>query len=136
MVDLARKILLHDRTRFLITVSGVAFAVTLVFVQVGLFQGLLSNASVTIERSDADLWVTARTPRTSTSRTPSPRPTSRRPLDPRRGAGRQPARLVRGVALPTGATENAVIYALEDFIAGGCPGGSVGETPATEAAST
>ncbi|MBV8317937.1 MAG: hypothetical protein JOZ53_23585, partial [Planctomycetaceae bacterium] len=54
MVDLAWKILLHDRTRFLITVSGVAFAVTLVFVQVGLFQGLLSNASVTIERSDAD----------------------------------------------------------------------------------
>src|SRR5512135_1479656 len=60
MVDLARKILLHDKVRFLITVSGVAFAVTLVFVQVGLFEGLLSNASVTIERIDADLWVTAR----------------------------------------------------------------------------
>jgi len=30
MVSLARKNLLHDRTRFLITVSGVAFAVTLV----------------------------------------------------------------------------------------------------------
>ena len=60
MVDLARKILLHDKVRFLITVSGVAFAVTLVFVQVGLFEGLLSNASVTIERVDADLWVSAR----------------------------------------------------------------------------
>src|SRR5262245_66092603 len=60
MVDLARKILLHDKTRFLITVSGVAFAVTLVFVQVGLFEGLLSNASVTIEHMGADLWVTAR----------------------------------------------------------------------------
>ena len=60
MVDLARKILLDDKMRFLITVSGVAFAVTLVFVQVGLFVGLLANASITIERIDADLWVTAR----------------------------------------------------------------------------
>src|SRR5215471_2256844 len=59
-VDLARKNLLHDKLRFLITVSGVAFAVTLVFVQVGLFLGLLDNASVTIEHLDADLWVTSR----------------------------------------------------------------------------
>ena len=55
-----RKSLLHDKLRFLITVSGVAFAVTLVFVQVGLFLGLLDNASVTIEHIDADLWVTSR----------------------------------------------------------------------------
>src|SRR5947208_614741 len=60
MVDLALKILLDDKARFLITVSGVGFAVALVFVQVGLFLGLLDNASVTIERMDADLWVTAR----------------------------------------------------------------------------
>src|SRR5580692_6305144 len=60
MVDLARKILLHDKFRFLITVSGVGFAVALVFVQVGLFRGLLANASVTIDRAEADLWVTAR----------------------------------------------------------------------------
>ena len=50
MVDLARKILLHDKTRFAVTVMGVAFAVALVFVQVGLFEGLISNASVTIEQ--------------------------------------------------------------------------------------
>ena len=37
MVSLARKNLFHDRLRFAITVSGVAFAVTLVLVQVGLF---------------------------------------------------------------------------------------------------
>ena len=59
MVDLARKILLYDKTRFAVTVMGVAFAVALVFVQVGLFEGLISNASVTIEQSAADLWVTA-----------------------------------------------------------------------------
>ena len=59
MVDLATKSLLHDKLRFLITVTGVAFAVTLVFVQVGLFLGLMDNASLTIEHLDADLWVTS-----------------------------------------------------------------------------
>ena len=45
MVDLAWKIVWHDKVRFLITVSGVGFAVALVFVQVGLFGGvLLANA--------------------------------------------------------------------------------------------
>jgi len=58
-VDLATKSLLHDKLRFLITVIGVAFAVTLVFVQVGLFLGLMDNASLTIEQIDADLWVTS-----------------------------------------------------------------------------
>ena len=48
MVSLARKNLLHDRLRFVITVAGVAFAVTLVLVQVGLFMGLLAKATVTI----------------------------------------------------------------------------------------
>ena len=116
MVDLAWKILLHDRTRFLITVSGVAFAVTLVFVQVGLFQGLLSNASVTIERSDADLWVTARnTPNVDFSNTFPETYVQRVRSIP--GVARADNLLVwfARVALPTGATENAVIYALEDF---------------------
>ena len=48
MVSLARKNLSHDRLRFVITVAGVAFAVTLVLVQVGLFLGLLDKATVTI----------------------------------------------------------------------------------------
>src|SRR5688572_2732362 len=59
-VDLATRSLLHDKLRFAITVSGVAFAVTLVFVQVGLFLGLMDNASLTINQIDADLWVTSR----------------------------------------------------------------------------
>ena len=42
MVDLALKTLLHDKLRFFITVAGVAFAVTLILVQVGLFLGLRS----------------------------------------------------------------------------------------------
>lgn len=59
VVDLATKSLLHDKMRFLITVTGVAFAVTLVFVQVGLFLGLMDNATLTINQIDADLWVTS-----------------------------------------------------------------------------
>src|SRR5215831_7790337 len=116
MVDLARKILLHDKLRFLITVSGVAFAVTLVFVQVGLFEGLLSNASVPIERIDADLWVTARnTPNVDFSNTfPEMRVQRVRSIP---GVARADNLIVwfARVALPTGASETAVLYALEDF---------------------
>ncbi len=116
MVNLARKILLYDKVRFLITVSGVAFAVTLVFVQVGLFEGLLSNASVTIERIDADLWVSARnTPNVDFSNTFPETFVQRIRSVP--GVARADNLIVwfSRVALPSGATENAVIYALEDF---------------------
>src|SRR4051794_4774241 len=60
MVDLAGKMLWDDRPRFLATAAGVGFSVMLVLVQTGIFLGMLENASVTIERPDADLWVTAR----------------------------------------------------------------------------
>ena len=73
MVSLARKNLLHDKLRFVITVSGVAFAVTLVLVQVGLFMGLLDNATVTIEHARRTSGSRRTTRRTSTSRTRSPR---------------------------------------------------------------
>jgi putative ABC transport system permease protein len=122
MVDLATKILLHDKTRFLITVSGVAFAVTLVFVQVGLFEGLLHNASVTIDRIDADLWITARnTPNVDFSNTFSEMMVERVRSIP--GVARADNLIVwfARVSLPTGANENAVIYALEDFGRWGLP---------------
>src|SRR6516165_8641210 len=122
MVDLARKILLHDKTRFLITVSGVAFAVALVFVQVGLFEGLLSNASVTIERIEADLWVSARnTPNVDFSNTFPETFVQRVRSVP--GVARADNLIVwfGRVSLPSGATENAVLYALEDFGRWGLP---------------
>ncbi len=74
MVSLARKNLLHDRLRFVITVAGVAFAVTLVLVQVGLFMGLLDKATVTIENATPTSGSPPRARRTWTSRTPSRRP--------------------------------------------------------------
>ncbi len=122
MVDLAWKILLYDKVRFLITVSGVAFAVTLVFVQVGLFEGLLSNASLTIEKIDADLWVTARnTPNVDFSNTFPEMLVERVRSIP--GVARADNLIVwfGRVSLPTGANENAVLYALEDFGRWGLP---------------
>ena len=116
MVDLARKILFYDKIRFLITVTGVAFAVTLVFVQVGLFEGLLANASVTIEQIDADLWVSARnTPNVDFSNTFPETFIQRVRSVP--GVARADNLIVwfGRVALPSGATENAVLYAMEDF---------------------
>ncbi|HVR19481.1 MAG TPA: ABC transporter permease, partial [Polyangiaceae bacterium] len=116
MVDLGLKTLLHDKIRFLITVSGVAFAVTLVLVQAGLFVGLLDNSTITIEKLGADLWVTSKN---------SPN------LDfvhqfPESNLYR--ARSVKGVEradnlilsfmqvrLPTGAEETTVVYAMDQF---------------------
>ena len=60
MVPLARRNLLHDRTRFLVTVTGIAFAIVLVIVQLGLFLGFTETTSSVIAHSHADLWVMAR----------------------------------------------------------------------------
>lgn len=116
MVDLARKNLLHDKLRFIITISGVAFAVTLVLVQVGLFLGLLKNATITIDRLGADLWVTSKnTPNVDFAH-----------AFPESWAQR--VRSVPGVAradnlivtfmdltLPNGAQDATLVYALENY---------------------
>lgn len=116
MVDLARKNLLHDKLRFLITVSGVAFAVTLVFVQVGLFMGLLDNASITIEHLDAELWVTSRnTANVDFAQTFPETAVQRVRSIP--GVERADNLIVwfMTIALPTGSKEGTLVYALEDF---------------------
>ena len=115
-VDLATRSLLHDKLRFFITVSGVAFAVTLVFVQVGLFIGLMSNATLTIEHIDADLWVTSRnTPNVDFSHTFPETHVKRVRSVP--GVERADNLIVwfMQVNLPTGAIEGTEVYALEDF---------------------
>ena len=116
MVDLATKSLLHDKLRFLITVIGVAFAVTLVFVQVGLFLGLMSNASLTIEQIDADLWVTSHnTPNVDFAHSfPETYVKRVRSIS---GVQRADNLIVwfMNVNLPNGAVEGTEVYALEDF---------------------
>jgi putative ABC transport system permease protein len=116
MVDLATKNLLHDKLRFLITVSGVAFSVALVLVQVGLLWGLLNNASITIEKADADLWVTSKnTANVDFSRTfPDAMVQRVRSVDGVLRADNLIAWFLN-VALPSGAIEGTLVYAVEDF---------------------
>ncbi|HEX9985628.1 MAG TPA: ABC transporter permease [Thermoanaerobaculia bacterium] len=121
-VDLAVRSLLHDKLRFFITVSGVAFAVTLVFVQVGLFLGLMDNASLTIDQIDADLWVTSRnTPNVDFAHTfPETYIKRVRSIE---GVERADNLIVwfMNVNLPTGAVEGTEVYALENFAAWSFP---------------
>ena len=116
MVSLARKNLLHDRLRFVITVAGVAFAVTLVLVQVGLFMGLLDKSTVTIRHASADLWITSHnTPNVDFARTfPETAVLRARSVA---GVERADNLIVSfmNIQLPNGALEGALVYALEDF---------------------
>ncbi len=116
MVDLAIKILLDDKARFLTTVTGVGFAVALVYVQVGLFVGLLASASVTIDRMDADVWVAARNTPNVDFGNPFPETLVQR-VRSAPGVERADNLIVwfATVALPGGAKESAVIYGLKDF---------------------
>lgn len=125
-VDLATKSLLHDKLRFFITVSGVAFAVTLVFVQVGLFLGLMDNASLTIDQIDADLWVTSRnTPNVDFAHAFPETYIKRVRSIP--GVARADNLIVwfMNVNLPTGAVEGTEVYALENFSRWNFPQGVV-----------
>jgi putative ABC transport system permease protein len=116
VVDLALKTLLHDKLRFAITAAGVAFAVLLVFVQVGLFLGLLDNASVTIRHTDADLWVTSRnTPNVDFAHTfPETRVDRVRSIPGVQRADNLIAWFFT-TQLPSGAQEGTFVYALKDF---------------------
>ncbi|WP_306600842.1 ABC transporter permease [Geothrix sp. 21YS21S-2] len=122
MVDLALRMLLHDRMRFLITVAGVAFAVQLILSQVGLFLGLVRNSSVIVRHIPADIWVTSRnTPNVDFAQTFPETYVNRVRSIP--GVARADNLIVTFVnaTLPTGATEGTVTYALEDFRAWNLP---------------
>ncbi len=122
MVSLARRNLLHDRLRFVITVAGVAFAVTLVLVQVGLFMGLLAKSTVTIENASADLWVTSKeTPNVDFAHAfPETRVLRVRGVP---GVERADNLLVQfmNIQLPSGAEEGCLVYGLDDFSAWNLP---------------
>ncbi len=60
MRRIAIQSLLHDRGKFLAALAGVAFAASLVLVQMGLYAGFLSMASGIIQRTGGDLWVMPR----------------------------------------------------------------------------
>jgi putative ABC transport system permease protein len=116
MVDLARKNLLHDKLRFFITVAGVAFAVTLVLVQVGLFIGLLDNSTVTIRHLNADLWITSHnTPNIDFAHTFSDSYVQRVRSVPGVALADNLIVWFTQVNLPSGAQEGVEVYAMENF---------------------
>jgi putative ABC transport system permease protein len=120
--NLALKNLLHDKLRSAMTIAGVAFAVTLVFVQVGLFLGILDNASVTIDHIQADLWVTSRnTPNVDFAHGFPQGLVQRVRSVP--GVERADNLLVQflNLSLPNGAEEGMLVYGLEDFTRWGIP---------------
>jgi len=57
---LAWRNLVHDRTRFAVTVLGIAFAVFLMTFQSGLLVGFTRAASRVIDSYDADMWIMPR----------------------------------------------------------------------------
>lgn len=116
MVDLARKILFHDKLRFTITVAGVAFAVSLVLIQVGLFIGLLDNATITIRRMNADIWITSKnTPNVDFASPMTETLVQRVRSIP--GVARADNLIVSfmQISLPNGAREGLMVYAMEDL---------------------
>lgn len=122
MVDLALKNLLHDKLRFVITVAGVTFAVTLVLLQTGLFLGAMDNASVVIEHTGADLWVTSRN--TANVDFSATFPEGKVDLVRSVPGVAQADNLIVAfmkVALPSGATEGTEVFALSDFQRWGLP---------------
>lgn len=122
MVDLALKILLHDKLRFTITVAGVAFAVALVLGQIGLFFGLLDNSTLTIRHGRADLWVTSKaTPNVDFAHQFPETYVDRVRSVP--GVERADNLIVTfmNIQLPTGAEEGGVFYAMEDHAAWDLP---------------
>ncbi len=122
MVDIALRSLLHDKARFAITLAGVAFAVTLVLSQVGLFLGLLDNASITIDRCHADLWVSSKgSPNIDFGHAFSERYVDRiRAVD---GVARADNLIVTylPVVQPSGAEVTTIVYAMNDFRVWGLP---------------
>jgi putative ABC transport system permease protein len=60
MFALAWRNVIHDRTRFAVTVVGIAFAVFLMTFQSGLLVGFTLAASRVIDSYDADIWIMPR----------------------------------------------------------------------------
>jgi putative ABC transport system permease protein len=59
MTRLAWKNLFHDKVRLVVTLTGIVFALVLIIVQFGLFLGFTETSANIVERSGADLWISA-----------------------------------------------------------------------------
>jgi putative ABC transport system permease protein len=61
MASIARKNLIEDFPRFLVAQAGILFAVSLVTLQTGLYNGFARSSSQLIEQSSADIWIASET---------------------------------------------------------------------------
>ncbi len=59
MVSIARKHLLEDIPRFLVAQAGIMFAVSLVTIQTGIFNGFTRSTVQLMTNSSADIWVSS-----------------------------------------------------------------------------
>jgi len=57
---LAWRNLAHDRSRLVVTMVGVVFAVVLIAIQIGLYLGFVESATAIITHTRADLWMVAK----------------------------------------------------------------------------
>lgn len=55
---LAWRNLVHERSRFIITLTGIVFSVVLMGIQLGLLIGFCLTTSGIIDNTDADIWIT------------------------------------------------------------------------------
>jgi putative ABC transport system permease protein len=60
VVSIARRNLFHDKTRLVITLLGIIFAVILMTAQLGVYIGFVRSASQIIDHSSADIWITSK----------------------------------------------------------------------------
>uniref|UniRef100_B8HQ51 ABC3 transporter permease protein domain-containing protein n=1 Tax=Cyanothece sp. (strain PCC 7425 / ATCC 29141) TaxID=395961 RepID=B8HQ51_CYAP4 len=60
MVSIARKNLFEDLPRFMVAQAGIMFAVGLVTIQAGLYQGFSKSSSLLVDNGKADLWLASK----------------------------------------------------------------------------
>ena len=62
--------LVHDRMRFAVTLTGIAFSTLLMGIQLGMLLNFLHTTSILVDHAGADLWITAHGIRTVDLATP------------------------------------------------------------------
>ena len=60
MLWLAFKTLVHEKTRFAITLIGITISAVLILVQVAIYLGSMGNATSVIRHTNADIWVASK----------------------------------------------------------------------------
>ncbi len=57
MLWLAFRMLFQERGRLVITLVGIVFSSVLTLVEVGIYLGMMGNATSVVRHTDADIWI-------------------------------------------------------------------------------